>query len=45
MRAYGREVHVSIGDPISVERQNQCATIEELSALLRGATYDLKKIK
>lgn len=45
MRAYGRKVHVSIGDPISVERQNQCATIEELSALLRGATYDLKKIK
>lgn len=45
MRAYGRKVHVSIGDPISVERQNQCATIEELSALLRGVTYDLKKIK
>lgn len=45
MRAYGREVHVSIGDPISVERQNRCETIEALSDLLRGETYALKSIK
>lgn len=43
--AYGREVHVSIGEPISVERQNECQSVEDLSALLRTATYDLKKIK
>lgn len=45
MRAYGREVHVSIGDPISGERQNRCETIEALSDLLRGETYALKSIK
>ncbi len=45
MRAYGREVHVSIGEPISVERQNRCETIEALSDLLRGETYALKSIK
>lgn len=45
MRVYGKEVHVSIGDPISVERQNQCKTVEELSDLLRGETYALKAIK
>lgn len=45
MRAYGREVHVSIGDPISVERQKRCETIEALSDLLRGETYALKSIK
>ncbi|MEZ3551379.1 MAG: lysophospholipid acyltransferase family protein [Muribaculaceae bacterium] len=45
MRAYGREVRVSIGDPISVERQDRCATVEALSDLLRGATYALKSLK
>lgn len=45
MRAYGREIHVSIGDPISVERQNRCESVEALSDLLRGETYALKAIK
>ena len=45
IRAYGREVHVSIGEPISVERQNECESVEALSALLRGETYALKAIK
>lgn len=45
IRAYGREVHVSIGEPISVERQNGCETIEALSNLLRGETYALNAIK
>lgn len=44
-RKYGTEVHVSVGDPISVERQNKCSTVEELSDLLRGETYALKSIK
>lgn len=45
MLAYGREVHVSIGEPISVEVQNKCESVEALSQLLREETYKLKKIK
>lgn len=45
MRAYGRDVHVSIGQPIPVERQNSCESIDDLSNLLRGETYALKSMK
>lgn len=44
-RKYGTEVHVSIGNPISVEEQNRCQTIEALGDFLRGETYKLKAIK
>lgn len=41
----GKTIRVSIGEPVSVECQNECATEEELSALLRDATYSLRKKK
>lgn len=44
-RMRGKEVHVSIGDPISVEEQNRCETVEALGDFLRGETYKLKSIK
>lgn len=44
MKTYGKEVHVSVGEPISVERQNECATVEDLGAFLRGETYKLKSL-
>ena len=44
-RRRGKEIHVSIGEPISVERQQACGSIEELSALLRGETYALRSRK
>lgn len=44
-RKYGTEVHVSIGNPISVEEQNRCQTLEALGDFLRGETYKLKAIK
>lgn len=45
MRSYGKEVHVSIGEPISVERQNECKDLETLGEFLRQETYKLKKLK
>lgn len=45
MRAYGRKVRVSIGEPVSVERQKKCASVEALSELLRFETYNLKHIE
>ncbi len=44
-RRQGKEMHVSIGEPISVERQAACKTTEELGALLRGETYALRSRK
>ena len=44
-RMRGKEVHVSIGDPISVEEQNRCESVEALGEFLRGETYKLKSIK
>lgn len=44
-RKYGTEVHVSIGDPISVERQNRCESVEALGEFLRAETYKLQSIK
>lgn len=40
-----RMVHVSIGEPISVERQAECADMEQLGKLLRESTYNLEHKK
>ncbi len=45
MLTYGKKVHVTIGDPISVERQNECPDLDALGNFLRDETYKLKKIK
>lgn len=45
MHSYGKEVRVSIGEPISVERQNECKDLEELGEYLRTATYSLRDKK
>ncbi|MDE5887272.1 MAG: lysophospholipid acyltransferase family protein [Muribaculaceae bacterium] len=44
-KKYNKEVHVSLGNPISVEEQGRCADIEELGKLLRERTYALRDIK
>lgn len=44
-RRRGKSMHVSIGEPISVEAQNACASVEELGALLRSSTYALRDRK
>lgn len=45
-RKKGKEMHISVGDPISVEDQlAHGATSEELGAFLREKTYDLRKYK
>lgn len=41
----GSEVHISVGNPISVETQNQYKSIDDLGAFLRAKTYELDKIK
>ncbi len=43
-RMRGREVHLSIGEPITVEEQRDCGTVEELGRLLRARTYELEKL-
>lgn len=43
-RKVGKEIHVSIGNPISVEEQQlHASTPEQLGDYLRKATYDLRK--
>lgn len=45
-RKVGTEMHISVGDPISVDEQAlHNATPEELGAFLREKTYDLAKLK
>ena len=44
-RRRGKSMHVSVGEPISVERQEACGSLEELSSLLRGETYALRSHK
>ncbi len=41
-RARNKEVHVSIGTPISVEEQNRYNSLESLGAFLRAETYKLR---
>ena len=43
-RMRGREEHLSIGEPITVEEQRDCGTVEELGRLLRARTYELEKL-
>ncbi|MDE6337872.1 MAG: lysophospholipid acyltransferase family protein [Muribaculaceae bacterium] len=42
MLSYGKKVHISIGQPISVERQNECKDLDILGKFLREETYRLK---
>ena len=44
-RARGREVHISVGEPISVEEQNRHDSLEALGDFLRAETYKLRSIK
>ena len=44
-RRRGKTMRVSIGEPISVEAQNACASTEELGRLLREKTYELRSRK
>ncbi len=41
----GKEIHVTIGEPISVEEQRACKDADELGKLLRQRTYALEKEK
>ncbi len=44
-RKVGTEMHISIGEPISVEEQAAYATPEELGKFLREQTYALRRYK
>lgn len=44
-RTIGKEKHVSIGEVITPEQQAECSSVEELSAMLRNATYSLRSRK
>jgi len=44
-RKTGKEIHISVGDPISVSEQDKYSTPEELGAYLRQKTYDLRNLK
>lgn len=41
-RMRNKEVHVTIGQPISVEEQNKHKSLEDLGSFLRSETYKLK---
>ncbi|MDE6383687.1 MAG: lysophospholipid acyltransferase family protein [Paramuribaculum sp.] len=43
-RKVGKEMHISIGNPISVEEQRIYATPEALGRYLREKTYELRKL-
>lgn len=44
-RKRGKELHISIGQPISVEEQEAHRSIEEFGKFLRQRTYALREIK
>ncbi len=44
-RKRGKTLHISIGEPITVEQQAQFNDPEQLGAFLRQKTYELKKYK
>lgn len=44
-RMRGRMIHLSVGEPITVEEQKACADVDALGTLLRERTYQLAKIK
>lgn len=37
----GKDVRLAIGEPISVESQRSCASLDELRAMLRSSVYDM----
>ncbi len=39
----GKEMHISVGEPITVEKQKEFATAEELGAYLRQQTFALRQ--
>lgn len=41
-RKIGTTMHISVGQPVSVEKQSEFATPEELGAYLRAKTYELR---
>lgn len=41
----GHEVHVSVGNPVSVDEQLACGSVEALGQMLRQRTYELSGIK
>ncbi len=43
MISYDKKIRVSIGEPISVERQNEFKDLDALGEFLRAETYALKK--
>ena len=43
--SYNKKIRVSIGQPISVEKQNEFTSIEDLGTFLRDETYKLEKLK
>ena len=42
--SYHKDIRVSFGEPIPVEKQNEFATLPELGAFLREKTYELGRI-
>jgi putative hemolysin len=44
-RKRGKSMHLSVGEPITVEEQNACADLDALRDLLRNRTYELRKLK
>lgn len=38
----GKEIRLTVGEPITVEEQNACTSLDELGALLRNRTYSLE---
>lgn len=43
---HDQEMHISVGEPISVEEQQQhSGSIEELGEYLKAKTYELRKLK
>lgn len=44
-RKRGKEIHISVGNPISVETQETFADADALGAYLREQTYNLRKLK
>ncbi len=41
----GREMHISVGTPISVEEQDKYSSVEALTEFLQKETYKLKSLK
>ena len=44
-RTYDKEIHVTVGEPISVDEQNKYASLQELSDFLREKTMALASVK